>query len=502
MGEIGDTVEPERTHTPGDLLNTYILAGIGFSCLIGWELSAVFGPSLALLSFCDIREAILLRIVSILTLALSFVVFIWKQDWLFEHRNRLFTIGSLLALFAVVNTFVNLSVEWVPIWVSALVWALFGVAQASIMTYWCIFFSLIPTRRTAVTICIGACGGTLMFVFANATLEAWIGLLEIAFLIVGSVGLAAFLSMRIPKDRILPVGEYKKSALLTVPATLSVACHGAVYGFMSILMCSMGPIPAMVCGASGIIGSIPALVWGYLGPKVDVDTGVVQRISLPLIMAGLLLFPFFEGAGQVLCGCLVNMALAHSSVIAWYSTSIDNAEFQLHPVDRFAHRQAPSWTGFFLGSIVAYLLVFAFGVSESAFAFAVVVFAIVVIAVFSIYGGDESKTKKRLNDLLTSATASAAATASKSVDDAHVNTFRVRCDRVIEEHELTPREAEVFYLLAKGRNAEYIGKQLVVSSATVKSHIYHIYRKLGINSQQRLMTIVDDETIPRIDDGR
>ena len=73
---------------------------------------------------------------------------------------------------------------------------------------------------------------------------------------------------------------------------------------------------------------------------------------------------------------------------------------------------------------------------------------------------------------------------------------------MIEEHELTPREAEVFYLLAKGRNAEYIGKQLVVSSATVKSHIYHIYRKLGINSQQRLMTIVDDETIPGIDDGR
>ena len=50
----------------------------------------------------------------------------------------------------------------------------------------------------------------------------------------------------------------------------------------------------------------------------------------------------------------------------------------------------------------------------------------------------------------------------------------------------------MFFLLAKGRNAEYIAEQLVVSPATVKSHIYHIYRKLGINSQQHLMNIVDD----------
>lgn len=493
MGETDESAEPKRTRTPGDLLNTYILAGIGFSCLIGWELSAVFSPSLVLLDFCDIHEGVMLRIVSILTLAASFAFFIVKQDWIFEHRNKLFTVGSLLALVAVVNTMFNASFEWMPIWVSAIAWGLFGIAQASSMMYWCIFFSLIPTRRTAVTICIGACGGTMLFVFANATGATWLGLLEISLLILGSVGLAAFLSTRIPGESVLPVKEYRRSALLTVPSMLSVACHGAVYGFMSILMCSMGPVAALVCGASGLIGSALAFVWGYLGPKVEVDTGIVQRISLPMIMMGLLLFPFADEAGKIVCGCLANVALAHSSVIAWYSTSIDNAEFQLHPVDRFANRQAPSWVGFFLGSIGAYLIVFVFDLSDWAFCLVVVVFALLVITVFSIYGGDESKTKKRLNDLLTSATA-VEAVAEEDAADKHVNTFRQRCDRVIDDYELTPREAEVFFLLAKGRNAEYIGKQLVVSSATVKSHIYHIYRKLGINSQQRLMTIVDDET--------
>ena len=60
-----------------------------------------------------------------------------------------------------------------------------------------------------------------------------------------------------------------------------------------------------------------------------------------------------------------------------------------------------------------------------------------------------------------------------------------------EKGKLTPREAEVFPLLAKGRNAAYIAENLGVSPATVKSHIYHIYQKLGVNSQQNLIDIVD-----------
>ena len=49
----------------------------------------------------------------------------------------------------------------------------------------------------------------------------------------------------------------------------------------------------------------------------------------------------------------------------------------------------------------------------------------------------------------------------------------------------------MFPLLAKGRNAAYIAENLGVSPATVKSHIYHIYQKLGVNSQQNLIDIVD-----------
>ena len=82
------------------------------------------------------------------------------------------------------------------------------------------------------------------------------------------------------------------------------------------------------------------------------------------------------------------------------------------------------------------------------------------------------------------------------IRDRHVAAhFRVRCERVCGRYDLSPREAEIFTLLAKGRNAKFIQEELCISSSTVKTHIYRIYRKMGINSQQLLIDTVDDEAI-------
>ena len=483
-----------ETRTPDDLRLTYVLATIGFAFLIGWELSATFSPSLALLGFCDVREATALRIVSVLTLAATFAFCAWKADWAFENRNRLFAIGSLLALAAVANAFVNTAFAGIPLAVSVVSWALFGVAQGSIMMYWCVFFSLIPTRRTAVVIGLGSIGGTLLFVFANASDTQWLNLSEITLFIVGSVGLAAYLSTRIPAERILPVGAFRRTKVLTVPAALSVASQGAVYGFMAIELCSMGQEVAVIGGASGLVGTLVALLWALLGSKVDVDRAVVHRISLPVLMAGMLLFPFFDGLGRVVCGGMIIAALAHSTIVGWCTTSIDNYEFRLHPVDRFALRQTPSYLGFLAGSAVAYLAVFAYPLAGTQLDLLMVAFALVLVVAFCVYGGDDAQARKRLNELLAPPAAERALEAAGDVgaDQSGPGFFRKRCELVAQRYALTPREEEVFLLLAKGRNAEHIAEQLVVSPATAKSHIYHIYRKLDISSQQHLMNIVED----------
>lgn len=71
-----------------------------------------------------------------------------------------------------------------------------------------------------------------------------------------------------------------------------------------------------------------------------------------------------------------------------------------------------------------------------------------------------------------------------------------KCAEASRVFKLSARESEVLVFLAKGRNAEYIGAQLCISMYTAKAHIYHIYRKMSINSQAELMDIVDQIEVP------
>ncbi|MEV4555670.1 response regulator transcription factor [Kitasatospora sp. NPDC049285] len=48
---------------------------------------------------------------------------------------------------------------------------------------------------------------------------------------------------------------------------------------------------------------------------------------------------------------------------------------------------------------------------------------------------------------------------------------------------LSPREAEILQLLAEGLPNRQISKRLFISEATVKTHLVHIYDKLGVDSR-------------------
>ncbi len=51
------------------------------------------------------------------------------------------------------------------------------------------------------------------------------------------------------------------------------------------------------------------------------------------------------------------------------------------------------------------------------------------------------------------------------------------------ETSLSPREIEVLKLVAAGRSNREIGKELFLSETTVKSHLVHIFGKLGVKSR-------------------
>lgn len=66
------------------------------------------------------------------------------------------------------------------------------------------------------------------------------------------------------------------------------------------------------------------------------------------------------------------------------------------------------------------------------------------------------------------------------------------CEELAETYKLSPRQKEIFLLLAKGRNVQFIKDKLVLSVPTVKSHVYSIYQKMEIHSHQELLDLVEE----------
>ena len=50
---------------------------------------------------------------------------------------------------------------------------------------------------------------------------------------------------------------------------------------------------------------------------------------------------------------------------------------------------------------------------------------------------------------------------------------------------LTRREEELLCLLVAGRTNREIGEELTISIGTVKTHVHHIYEKVGVSSRER-----------------
>ncbi|MDR2108969.1 MAG: helix-turn-helix transcriptional regulator [Coriobacteriales bacterium] len=80
------------------------------------------------------------------------------------------------------------------------------------------------------------------------------------------------------------------------------------------------------------------------------------------------------------------------------------------------------------------------------------------------------------------------------IDEIHVaggGAWKRTVEQIAKEVDLSPRQTEVLFLLARGRNARYIQEQFYISKATAKAHIYSIYRKAGIHSQQGLIDLIE-----------
>ncbi|MEV0084196.1 response regulator transcription factor [Saccharopolyspora sp. NPDC050642] len=67
------------------------------------------------------------------------------------------------------------------------------------------------------------------------------------------------------------------------------------------------------------------------------------------------------------------------------------------------------------------------------------------------------------------------------------------------EQSLSAREVEILELLAQGLGNKELAKKLFISEATVKTHLVHIYSKLGVDSRMAAVSAAVERRLIRLD---
>lgn len=262
--------------------------------------------------------------------------------------------------------------------------------------------------------------------------------------------------------------------------------YTAVYGLVIGVICSLyadqlGAASAQAGLSAGlaIAGALGLLVFLLSAASGALDT--ITRFSLLAFMTGALSLLQPDWAVASFFILALGMGLF---VFLFVRLSLDLSEAfglpSLTPFGIFALFLAVTVLGAFVGRLARS------GVSAEGMVFVTLV-AVLAVAVVTVYGLSSTR-RWTAQDLMRTGD-------DKVTEESELRlgAWKNSCMRVAEKYGLTPRESDVFLLLAKGRNAAYIEKTLFISNHTAKAHILNIYKKMDIHSLQELIDEVEHE---------
>lgn len=376
---------------------------------------------------------------------------------------------------------------YIPLAVVVIANALGGLACACLTVSWLDVLSRLKTRRygrfTGFAFAIGA----LFFLFAVLMPDDMQPIFGFVYILFSICMLVYSTQNADGNDEAAPLESTESTWKFTKEIEPSFFVFGMVFALNFVFMFNNGQETLL----AGLVSVIPGalLIAALEIANKHVSITMVQRVLLVVTVLSCVLMPFAQGVIQIGCVCLV--------VASWAAFRSINYAFvvQKCTLGRFAplFRQAPMrlWIpslGFALGWAVASIVTLMYGPHSEPFTvirLAMAFILVVVVMVFYPIG------RHHLSD----GTAEEERNSDDSLYSVQMNEselFDRRCAEIVKLYQLSPREADILVFLAKGRNAAWIQEQLTISPHTVKSHIYNIYRKLDIHSQQKLMSFVEE----------
>lgn len=197
--------------------------------------------------------------------------------------------------------------------------------------------------------------------------------------------------------------------------------------------------------------------------------------------------PFVPGWVQQLCGAFLFMTFSLDTLVC-FSAMGEVARFnQISPYWVFGTSLAYYFSGAFVG-FLGFGWAFSFGTQLPQLVACFLSLLLIVWCSNYVFQ-DSYPCSESIADMVE-------ASRSLSMNESRPALWQRKIDRVIEQFELTTRQQEVFRMLVRGRNAQYIAEKFFISISTAKAHIHNIYRKLDVHSQQELINLVENVEMP------
>lgn len=235
-----------------------------------------------------------------------------------------------------------------------------------------------------------------------------------------------------------------------------------------LLLCSAGMALAMLC-----------IVMVF---SVSLGWDSIVYLALPLIAAAALVLSVVDFGDRSFVWAIVVAAIRVADLIMWMIfASLARTARRRSPVPVFAFGKLLAQIGVLVGIMVANVLARAFDVESL-----LLPTALTFLALVTVFGSFAA-----IRGRMPMAQGGASDTELPAAPDAEASAAQARIRAIAQEHGLSPRETEIFELLARGRTIPYIADELVLANSTVTTHVRGLYRKLDVHNRQELLDFVE-----------
>lgn len=473
----------------GSLSAVELVSLAGFSLCISWTFVAFFWL------FCDYPAGVPLAVSDLSQLAVFAgiplgylaLALLGRSEHFNPFSPPLLIFDAACASFLPLAALLTYQGVFVPLALVCVCNVLAGVAGAALTLSWLDVLSRLKTRQYGRFTGFSFAAGAVLFAFVSLADEALQPAFGILYALCSIVLLGYATRHADANDDRAPIEAVGEQWRFTKEIEPSFFAFGIVFALSFVFLFNFGRDHVLIGMLAVIPGALAIAAVSLAGREISIT--VVQRVLLVLTVLSCVALPFLRDGLQLACACL--------TVAAWALFKTVNYAFVVkksvlrRSVPFF--RQAPmrllvSSLGFAVGWAIASVATFVDGAHGEVFTAIRLVMAfvlvVVVMAFFPIgrhhpFDGAEVSEEPDAGMVV-------------ALDMGETELFERRCAEVARLYQLSPRETDILGYLAKGRNAAWIQEELTISPHTVKSHIYNIYRKLDIHSQQKLMSFIEE----------